>query len=117
MTEAKKDKDKWQINRLAEKIEAFDKQNAMKLFQEDNDLFPTTKFFQDNKTEIFEMDAEGDKFEMFESMRIYVERFGRPYNYLKSVKYLNQKREEHLLEEESERNKKNANHNHDSCNH
>lgn len=38
---------------------------------------------------------------MFESMRIYIERDGRPYNYLKSVKELNHKREEHLYEEET----------------
>lgn len=37
---------------------------------------------------------------MFESMRIYIERDGRPYNYLKSVAELNKKRDEHLLEEE-----------------
>lgn len=37
---------------------------------------------------------------MFESMRIYIERDGRPYNYLKSVGELNKKREEHLTEEE-----------------
>ena len=37
---------------------------------------------------------------MFESMRIYIERFGRPYNYLKSVNYLNEQREQVLIEEE-----------------
>ena len=46
------------------------------------------------------MDADGEKYEMFESMRIYIERFGRPYNYLKSVKELNEEREKHLIEEE-----------------
>ena len=46
---------------------------------------PTTCFFQDQKSEVFEMNAEADKFEAFESMRIYIERFGRPYNYLKNV--------------------------------
>ena len=46
------------------------------------------------------MEADGNKYEMFESMRIYIERFGRPYNYLKSVKELNEEREQHLFEEE-----------------
>lgn len=41
---------------------------------------------------------------MFESMRIYIERFGRPYNYLKSVKQLNEQREKYLLEEEFKNN-------------
>lgn len=35
-------------------------------------------------------------------MRIYVERFGRPYNYLKSVGKLNQEREDYLVTEEKE---------------
>ena len=37
-------------------------------------------------------------------MRIYIERCGRPYNYLKSVKYLNDEREKHLLQEEEHAN-------------
>ena len=39
---------------------------------------------------------------MFESMRIYAERDGRPYNYLSSVDELNQKRESHLEVEEKQ---------------
>ena len=39
---------------------------------------------------------------MFESMRIYVERFGRPYNYLKSMQQLNNERESLLLDEEAQ---------------
>ena len=39
---------------------------------------------------------------MFESMRIYVERNGRPNNYLESVKKLNEEREQVLVEEEKE---------------
>ena len=41
---------------------------------------------------------------MFESMRIYIERDGRPYNYLSSLEDLNQKREDQLKVEESEKN-------------
>lgn len=35
-------------------------------------------------------------------MRIYIERDGRPYNYLSSLDDLNQKRDEHLKVEEEE---------------
>jgi hypothetical protein len=42
---------------------------------------------------------------MFESMRIYIERDGRPYNYLSTVDDLNKKREEQLTEEESKKRK------------
>lgn len=41
---------------------------------------------------------------MFESMRIYIERFGRPYNYLSSSEELHEKRHEHLQKEETEQN-------------
>jgi len=61
-----------------------------------------SRFYQENNTELFEVDCDGENFEMFESMRIYVERDGRPYNYLKSVGELNKKREEHLHEEEQQ---------------
>ena len=37
---------------------------------------------------------------MLESMRIYIERFGRPYNYLKTVGHMNSEREKTLIEEE-----------------
>jgi hypothetical protein len=35
-------------------------------------------------------------------MRIYIERDGRPYNYLSSLEELNQKREDHLKIEEQD---------------
>lgn len=49
---------------------------------------------------MFEIECDGNTFEMFESMRIYIERNGRSYNYLPSVRVLNKKREEELLKEE-----------------
>jgi adenylate kinase family enzyme len=68
----------------------------------DGDRPPMSRFFQENNTELFEVDCDGENFEMFESMRIYIERDGRPYNYLKSVAELNKKREQQLHEEESQ---------------
>ena len=70
------------------------------LNQPKNVIYPTIRFFQENKTEIFELDCDGEKFEMFESMRIYIERDGRPYNYLSSLDELNHKRDEVLHIEE-----------------
>lgn len=61
---------------------------------------PLTRFFQEHKTEVFEIDCSRNQFEMFEAMRVYVERNGRSYNYLSSVKSLNHKREDHLTHEE-----------------
>ena len=63
---------------------------------------PLTRFFQEHKTEVFEIDAARNQFEMFEAMRVYIERNGRTYNYLQSVKSLNVKREEHLTQEQKE---------------
>lgn len=62
---------------------------------------PLTRFFQENKTEIYELDCDGDQYEMFEGMRTYIERNGRPYNYLSQIDELNQQREAHLAEEEA----------------
>jgi len=41
---------------------------------------------------------------MFESMRVYIERNGRPFNYLSSVRSLNNKRRDALQKEEVNRN-------------
>ena len=49
---------------------------------------------------MFEINCDGQTFEMFESMRVYIERSGRSFNYLSSVKVLNVKREEELVKEE-----------------
>ena len=49
---------------------------------------------------MFEIECDGNTFEMFESMRVYIERSGRSYNYLPSVKVLNVQREEKLVKEE-----------------
>ena len=45
---------------------------------------------------------------MFESMRIYIERDGRSYNYLPKVRELNKKREEELQKEEKDLKNANA---------
>ena len=61
-----------------------------------------TRFYQENKTEIFEIDHDGNQFEMFESMRVYIERNGRSNNYLPPVSELNVEREKHLIKEEAD---------------
>ena len=40
--------------------------------------------------------------EVFESLRIYIERNERPYNYLQTMDELNERREKSLLKEEEE---------------
>lgn len=104
----KDDAQKWKMDRMHSKLDKHSKDNSIDLFKADNCAgdctYPTTKFFQDYKTEIFELQADANKYEMFESMRVYVERFGRPYNYLKSMQQLNDEREKYLLEEERQSN-------------
>ena len=99
---------KWKIERLHSKLVRHNEENCIDLFKQDNCkgdcTYPTTKFFQDYKTEVFELQADANKYEMFESMRVYVERFGRPYNYLKSMQQLNDEREKYLVEEERQAN-------------
>ena len=107
-----KDNKKWDSKNLERRLAAFREDNDIALFQKANNAedlghpkaavpkFPMTRFFQENKTEVFEIDCDGNEFEMFESMRVYIERHGRPYNYLSSVRSLNKKREQALAEEE-----------------
>lgn len=66
------------------------------------------RFFQEHKTEVFQIGCDGNTFEMFESMRIYIERDGRSYNYLPKVRELNKKREEELQKEEKDLKQSNA---------
>lgn len=103
---------KWDIENLERRLCKFNEANDLNLFLAANNhpdlglpthkagVLPITRFYQENKTEVFEIDTDGNVFEMFESMRVYIERNGRPYNYLSSVPSLNQKRAEHLTEEE-----------------
>ena len=100
--ELKDDPTKWQQSKLVKKYQKFQSENSVDLLKrpldakpsiDSNKLYPTTKFFQDAKTECFEMQADGESYEMFESMRIYIERFGRPNNYLKKMDELNKQRE------------------------
>ena len=71
-------------------------------------VYPMTRFYQENKTEVFEVDCDGNQFEMFESMRVYIERNGRSNNYLPPVAELNVDRENHLIKEEADVNEKKA---------
>lgn len=43
------------------------------------------------------MECNGNEFEMFEDMRVYIERNGRPFNYLPTVDKLNHEREKTLV--------------------
>ena len=103
---------KWDSENLERRLQVYRENNDINLFATANtreDLghpkaqkpkFPLTRFFQEHKTEVFEIDCDGNQFEMFESMRIYIERDGRSYNYLSSVSVLNVRRENALLKEE-----------------
>lgn len=103
---------KWDRDSMERRLALFRENNDLGLYESANtaeDLghpkaqphkLPLTRFFQENKTELLEIDCDGNAFEMFESMRVYIERNGRPYNYLSSVSDLNSKRNEHLTVEE-----------------
>lgn len=66
----------------------------------------TARFFQEKETEILEIDSAIDNFELFEAMRVYIERHGRPYNYLQSLERLNHDRHIHLEDLENDMIKK-----------
>ena len=59
-----KDAMKWHIDKLQKKLKSYNDDNSIELFQKaeviNDKLFPTQKFFQHNKTEVFELDANGN---------------------------------------------------------
>lgn len=107
---------KWDRENLNRRLEKWNNLNNIKLFRTANNaedlglpnakqhMLPITRFFQEHHTEVFEIDCSKHQFEMFEAMRVYIERNGRSYNYLPSVKTLNNKREDYLAQEELEAN-------------
>lgn len=111
---------KWDVENLERRLHRYNECNEVELFKIANSasdlglpnakqhMLPLTRFFQENKTEVFEVDFDGNQFEIFESMRVYVERNGRSFNYLSSVKSLNNKREDHLKNEEADSIKQTA---------
>lgn len=111
----KKDNLKWDRENLERRLAEYSAANCISLFQTANNdpnlghpvkalkpVFPMIRFYQENKTEIFEIDCDGNQFEMFESMRVYIERNGRSNNYLPPVSELNVEREKHLIGEEAD---------------
>ena len=66
----------------------------------------TARFFQEKETEILDIEANVDNFELFEAMRVYIERHGRPYNYLPSLERLNNDRHIYLDQKEDDVNQK-----------
>ena len=111
---------KWDPDNLNRRLAKWHDNNNLGLFKianEAEDLgmpnakkykLPMTRFFQEHNTEVFEIDCGRHQFEMFEAMRVYIERNGRSYNYLSSVKSLNVKREEVLTQEEKDADEANA---------
>jgi len=118
--EQKKGSSEEAIDSLRSRLDKYKTDNDLNLFKVANTndklghsncpalKYPIMRFFQENKTEVFEIDHNGEKFEMFEGMRVYIERNGRPFNYLKSVRHLNKTREENLKEEETNDNQTKA---------
>ena len=89
---------KWDMDSMERRLATYRELNDVSLFRAANNdpnlghpvkqgkhTLPLTRFFQEHKTEVFEIECDGNTFEMFESMRVYIERSGRSYNYLPSV--------------------------------
>lgn len=117
----KEDNTKWDRENLERRLAEYSANNDISLFQKINNdpnlghptkamkpIYPMTRFFQENQTEVFEIDSDGNQFEMFESMRVYIERKGRSNNYLPPVGELNVEREEQLVKQEANTKSKKA---------
>ena len=62
----------------------------------------TARFFQEKETELLEIESSTENFELFEAMRVYIERHGRPFNYLRSLEKLNEERHDKISKKEAD---------------
>lgn len=65
----------------------------------DKGLPAVQDFFARNGVEVFSLDCSKEEIEAFESLRIYIERDGRPWNFLTSAEDLRQARAAYLQEQ------------------
>ncbi|CAG9315201.1 unnamed protein product [Blepharisma stoltei] len=65
-------------------------------------------FFIENSTDIFPIDCSTSENDTFESMKIYIERFGRPFNYQTHQEEAENKRIKEIEENIAAKNKKKA---------
>ena len=89
---------------MERRLKAYNDSNSSELYAKEGGELPVVRYFQELKTEILELGCDGDEFEMLEDMRIYVERHGRPYNYLPSAEEIYMQREKKLLDDEDRMN-------------
>lgn len=89
---------------MERRLKAYNDFNSVELYSKEGSELPVVRYFQELKTEILELGCGGNEFEMLEDMRIYVERHGRPYNYLPSAEELYMQREKKLLDDEDRMN-------------
>jgi adenylate kinase len=65
--------------------------------------FAVQEFFSQNKIEVFEVSCNLIYPEMIESIRTYIEREGRPFNFLESSEVLRQRRLQYINEQEEQK--------------
>lgn len=77
---------------MERRLKTWNRLNNVSNYHNPNRTNPVSRFFQEKETEIFEIDSYLQEMEIFEAMRIYTERHGRPFNYLPSVEHLHVER-------------------------
>ena len=81
-------------------------ERRLRLYKEDIELSEKSVFdyYSDLNTEIFECECNEEEVEIIENLKIYIEREGRPYNFLASVQEMQESRRRFI----EERNLENA---------
>jgi len=72
---------------MERRLNSWNESNNVANYHDSERPVPVMRFFQERETEIFEVDQGKEETEIFEAIRIYVERHGRPFNYLPSMEH------------------------------
>ena len=77
-------------------MDSYNSLNNIEICDINQQGFTLKNYFQEKGVEIQEIDSEKNPVEILEEMRIYIERFGRPYNFLASTTQINLQRLQYL---------------------
>jgi len=76
----------------------------LRTFREENEISDRSVFdyFSDLNNEVFECECNDDEAETLENLKIYIEREGRPYNFLPNIEEMVEKRRKYIEDRDSE---------------
>ena len=93
------------VNQLTKQMEQYNMLNMIDMCSIDEAGLTVCNFFQEKKDEVLvsELRKDTDYIELNEAIRLYIERNGRPYNFLETEARVYNAREEAIVKKETEK--------------